>query len=159
MWTHVEQADIAADAPRIWAIVVDIEEHTRLAGSGEVLAIRMNGPVETGATFEADNLAGEVGRFVSRNRFDVVDAPNELRWTSYPPLDEGEPEDHQIEVTWWFKLSPSGEGTGVEHGFQVPRPRAGAEQLEAFLEGTGRLTKVYAGMRRTLDNLEAQAQG
>jgi hypothetical protein len=57
-----------------------------------------------------------------------IDAPPEL----------GETEDHQVEVQWWFRLSPNGSRTVVEHSFRVLPPRAGAEQFAEFIERTGR---------------------
>jgi hypothetical protein len=39
------------------------------------------------------------------------------------------------------------------HGFEAPRPNAGAEQLQTFLERTNRIKTVRQGMRRTLENL------
>jgi len=158
MWEHVERAEVAATPERVWAIVSDFEGHPRLAGSREVLAVRMAGPLAPGTTFEGDNLAGEVGSFVSRNRIEVVDPPCELAWMSYPPLDDDETEEHQIEVRWWFRLAPAGAGTAVEHGFLVREPRAGADRLAAFLERTGRLDTVRAGMRQTLANLARLAE-
>ena len=70
----------------------------------------MSGPVVAGSTFEADVRTGEVGSFVSRNI--VVDAtePRRLAWVSYPPLDDDETEDHQIEVHWSFDLTPTPDG-------------------------------------------------
>jgi uncharacterized protein YndB with AHSA1/START domain len=158
VWHVVESAAIAAPPGRIWNVITDFEHHPGLAGSGEVLAIRMHGPVAPGATFEADVATGEVGSFVSQNRIDVMDEPRELRWTSYPPLDEDETEDHQIEVQWWFRLAPSWTGTDVEHGFSVAPPRAGADELAAFLERTDRIATVRRGMLVTLSNVKARAE-
>lgn len=60
-------------------------------------------------------------------------------WRSYPPLDDGETPEHQIEAIWSFVLEPTGAGTAVTHSFQVPKPKAGADQLAAFLERTDRI--------------------
>jgi len=64
VWHAHESVDIAARPETVWAVVADIDGHTRLAGSGEVKAIRFDGPVEPGATFEGDIATGEVGSFV-----------------------------------------------------------------------------------------------
>lgn len=159
MWGAIERIEVDAPPERVWAIVSDIEGHAALAGSGEVLAIRMLGPLAEGVWFEGDIRTGEVGSFVSRNRVDVLDPPRALCWRSYPPLDPGETEDHQIEVTWWFRLAPSATGTAVEHEVSVAPPKAGAEGFAAFLERTGRVATVRAGMARTLANLKARAEG
>ncbi|MEX1009076.1 MAG: hypothetical protein WD271_14690 [Acidimicrobiia bacterium] len=158
MWEVVERAEIAARPGRVWRIVSDIEGHVDLAGSGEVRAIRIDGPLAAGTSFEGDIAVGEVGSFVSRNTIDIVDEARELAWTSFPPLDDDETEDHQIEVHWWFRLAPSWNGTELEHGFRVAPPRAGAVELAAFLERTDRLTTVRRGMVATLANVKARAE-
>ena len=158
MWHASERITVAAPAEAVWDRVADIEGHVQLAGSGEVKAIRFHGALEPGATFEGDIATGEVGSFVSRNVIHEVDPPSRLVWRSYPPLDEDETPDHQIEVIWSFVLSPAENGTEVRHGFEVPRPKAGADQLEAFLERTGRIETVRQGMRRTLENLKAACE-
>lgn len=158
MWGGMVEADVSAPIEQVWAIVSDFDGHTRLAGSGEVRAIRMDRPVVAGATFEADVAVGVVGSFTSRNHVDVADAPQELRWTSYPPLDEGETPDYQIEVRWSFVLSPLTGGTRVEHAFEIREPKAGVDELRAFLERNDRVNAVLAGMRTTLENLKAAAE-
>jgi hypothetical protein len=159
VWEVVEHAEIAAPPRLVWTIVSDVPLHVELAGSGEVRGIRIDGPVAVGTEFEGDVVVvDEVGAFVSRNRIDVVDEPTEFVWTSYPPLDEGETEDHQIEVRWWFRLAPNWMGTALEHGFRVAPPRAGADELAAFLARTDRLATVRRGMVATLANVKARAE-
>lgn len=158
-WETTESMHIAAAPEQVWAVVADVERHPRLAGSGEVLAVRLTGPVATGTTFEGDIQTGEVGSFVSRNVIEEATAPTRLAWVSYPPLDEGETQDHQIEVHWSFELTATADGgTDVRHSFHVPRPKLGAEELGDFLARTDRLTTVRTGMRRTLDNVRAAAE-
>jgi uncharacterized protein YndB with AHSA1/START domain len=157
VWHVTESIEISAPPEAVWEVVADIEGHARLAGSGEVRAIRFDGPLEPGATFEGDIATGEVGSFVSRNVIHEVDRPSRLVWRSYPPLDEDETPDHQIEVIWSFTLTLSSAGTDVTHGFQVPRPKAGADELQAFLDRTNRIETVGQGMRRTLENLKRAA--
>lgn len=158
-WEAVESLHVTVSPERVWAVVSDIERHPVLAGSGEVIAIRMTGPVTVGATFEADVKVGEVGSFVSRNVIEDATEARRLAWVSYPPLDEGETEDHQIEVHWSFDLTPTANGgTDVRHGFRVPAPKLGAEQLASFLERTDRIAKVRSGMKRTLENVNAAVE-
>lgn len=159
MWQASEHITIAARPETVWQVVADIEAHARLAGSGEVRAIRVSGPVGAGMTFEGDIAVGEVGSFVSRNVIETCDAPARLAWVSYPPLDDNETDDHQIEVHWAFTLAPVDGGTLLEHSFSVPRPRAGADELEQFLERTDRIATVSEGMRRTLSNVKTAAEG
>lgn len=158
MWEATEDIDISAPPQRVWEVVADFRRHPALAGSREVNAIRFDGALEPGATFEGDITVGEVGNFVSRNVVDTVDPPNRLVWRSYPPLDEGETPDHQIEVIWSFSISPRGSGATVTHDFRVPRPKAGADELAAFFERTDRLSTVREGMRRTLENVRRAAE-
>jgi len=158
VWQVVESASVAAPIGLVWNVVSDFERHPQLAGSGEVRDVRLHGPAAPGSRFDSDVATGEAGSFVSRNRIDVVDEPRELRWTSYPPLDDDETEDHQIEVNWWFRLSPSWTGTDIEHGFTVAPPRAGAEELAAFLERTDRIATVRRGMLVTLANVKECAE-
>ena len=158
MWEATEIIEIAAPPERVWAIVADIERHAELAGSGEVQAICLLDPVGVRARFEGDIKTGEVGSFVSRNRIEVFDAPRELCWRSWPPLDDDQTEDDQVEVVWWFRLAPSAGGTAVEHRFEVRPPRRDAEAFAAFIERTDRVTTVRKGMRGTLANLKARAE-
>ena len=158
MWEASERIDIAAHPSQVWEIVADFEAHPALAGSGEVLAVRMLDPVGLGARFEGDVKTGEVGSFTSTNQIDVFEPATELAWTSYPPLAAEETEDHQIEVHWTFRLSHTTDGTAVEHAFAVVPPRAGAAEFAQFIERTDRVATVRAGMLRTLQNLRSRAE-
>jgi len=158
-WEASESIRVEASPEDVWAIVADIEGHSALAGSGEVLAIRLSGPLAAGTTFEGDIRVDEFGSFVSRCVVEDVTEPTRLAWVSYPPLDDDEIDDHQIEVHWSFDLTPADGGTEVEHRFFVPPPKLGAEELAEFMERTDRITTVRAGMRQTLANLKRAAEG
>lgn len=54
-WHAEAEIDIEALPERVWSIVSDISRHPALAGSGEVLAVRVNGPVAVGTTFECQD--------------------------------------------------------------------------------------------------------
>jgi hypothetical protein len=158
MWQRIERARIEAKPDAIWRVIADIANHHKLAGSGEVRSVTLDGPVEAGTWFTSEIDVGEVrAPFVSRNRIDVVKEPLELRWTSYPPLDPGETELHQLEISWWFKLTAGKGETLVEHGFRLPKPRAGAAELASFLDRHARLQAIGAGMQRTLVNVRVAA--
>lgn len=159
MWQRLERAKIEAKADAIWRVIADLPNHTTLAGSGEVRAIRLTGPLEPGVSFESDIDVGEhVPPVVCRNRIDVVREPAELRWTSFPPLEPDQTPLHQLECAWWFKLTPGKGETLVEHGFRMPRPRAGADQLAAWLARTDRIKRIGQGMQRTLEQLRARVE-
>jgi hypothetical protein len=83
MWHASERIEIAASPQVVWAVVADITSHVDLAGSGEVKAIRFDGLLEPGVTFEGDIATDEVGTFVSRNVVHDVDAPHLLVWRSH----------------------------------------------------------------------------
>lgn len=157
-WDADVSIDVAAPPGRVWAVVSDFSRHPALAGSGEVLAVRMDGPLAVGTTFESDVRTGEVGSFSARCVVEEVDEPQRLAWISRPPLDPGETDDHQIEVHWSFDLTPTPGGTRVRHAVRIAAPTAGADDLAAFLERSDRMTTVRHGMARTLENVRAAAE-
>ena len=157
-WNAATEIHIDAPPERVWAIVSDISRHPALAGSGEVLAIRMNGPVAVGTTFESDVRTGEVGSFSPRCVIETLEHERRLGWVSLFPLEEGETEDHQIEVHWTFHLEATPRGTRLVHTVRIPRPKLGADELASFFERTDRISTVRAGMVRTLENIRDATQ-
>jgi len=157
-WRAQAEIEIAAPAERVWGIVSDISRHPQLAGSGEVLAVRLHGPLAVGTTFDSDVRTGEVGSFSPRCVIEAVEAPRHLGWVSLFPLEEGETEDHQIEVHWAYDIDATPAGTRVVHRVHIPPPRAGADELADFFARTDRMTTVRRGMERTLDNIRAAAE-
>ena len=157
-WAADAAIDVAAPPERIWAVVSDISRHPALAGSGEVLAVRMNGPLAVGTTFESDVKTGEVGSFSPRCVIEDVNEPRRLAWVSLFPLEPGETDDYQIEVHWSFEIDPTSAGSQVRHTVWIPAPKAGADDLAAFFERTDRITTVRNGMEHTLENVKAAAE-
>ena len=157
-WRGEVHTDIAAMPGRVWEVVADFSRHPALAGSGEVLAVRMDGPLAVGTTFDSDVRTGEVGSFSPRGVIEAVEEERRLGWVSLFPLEEGETADHQIEVHWSFHLEPRSTGTRLSHTVHIPPPRAGADELAEFFSRTDRITTVTAGMRRTLANVKAAAE-
>ncbi|HLF99684.1 MAG TPA: SRPBCC family protein [Acidimicrobiia bacterium] len=157
-WGADAELRINASTAQVWAIVSDIPRHPALAGSGEVLAVRMSGPLAVGTTFESDVKTGEVGSFSPRCVIEEVDPPRRLGWVSLFPLEPGETEDHQIEVHWLFDLSTTPSGTLVRHTVRIPRPKAGGDELASFFERTGRISAVRAGMEQTLQNVKTAVE-
>ncbi len=157
-WAADAAIDVAAPPERIWAVVSDISRHPALAGSGELLAVRINGPLAAGTTFESDVKTGEVGSFSPRCVIEDVNEPRRLAWVSLFPLEPGETDDYQIEVHWSFEISPTSAGSQVHHTVRIPAPKAGADDLAAFFERTDRITTVRNGMNQTLKNVKAAAE-
>lgn len=158
-WRAEAHTDITATPERVWEVVADFSRHPELAGSGEVLSVRMDGPLAVGTTFASDVRTGEVGSFSPRCVIEEVDERRRLGWVSLFPLDEGETADHQIEVHWRFDLEPTSNGTRLTHTVHIPLPKAGAEELTEFFTRTDRITTVGNGMRRTLANVKDVAEG
>lgn len=157
-WAADVAIDVATQPARVWAVVSDISRHPALAGSGEVLAVRMNGPLAVGTTFESDVKTGEVGSFSPRCVIEEVNEPGRLAWVSLFPLEPGETADHQIEVHWAFEITRTSAGSQVRHTVRIPAPKAGAEDLAAFFERTDRIATVRDGMTQTLENVKAAAE-
>jgi len=159
VWEGTEHVVVAASVDAVWTIVTDVARHAELAGSGEILSIRVDGPVTVGSTWDADIRVPKLDEpFVARSEVLVFDPPQEFSWTSAPPpIIDGEPESVP-HVTWWFRLSPHDRGTLVEHAFRVVEPRVGAEDLTNFFDSTDRVASIRAGMRQTLSNLKGVAE-
>ncbi|HWC11192.1 MAG TPA: SRPBCC family protein [Acidimicrobiales bacterium] len=158
-WHAEAEIDIAAPPERVWAIVSDISRHPALAGSGEVLAVRMNGPLAVGTTFDSDVRTGEVGSFSPRCVIETLDDRRRLGWLSLFPLEEGETENHQIEVHWTFGLEPTRSGTRLAHTVDIPRPKLGADELASFFERTDRLSQPSAATKGVWSSFCLIAEG
>ena len=160
MWEGSERALVAASLETVWAVITDVGRHAELAGSGEIEAIRLHGPLALGSTWEADiRVPGLDEPFVSRSTVLVLDAPREFSWSSEPrPVVPGEPRSVPT-VTWWFRLHADGDRTTLDHSFRVVEPEVGADDLEEFFERTDRVVAIRAGMRTTLENIQVRAAG
>ncbi len=152
--------EITINAPieTVFKFAGDITQHTRLAGSGEVKAIRKltEGPVKVGTTFEADEDIpmgpGMRSKFVSKSEVVGYEPPRFFTWTSMPP---SAPKPKRIQ--WWFRLSPDGKGTKVVHEVAVD-----FGMISNILMGPPyALTRgraVSRGMKKTLGNLKSIAE-
>lgn len=159
MWQGLERVQVAASPEAVWRVVSDIDSHVRLAGSGELLAIRFQGPLRVGARWEADEHIRGVGRFTAVSTCTVFDPPHELAWKPQaPPIRKGR-EDSRPDIGWWFRLHPGQDGTLLEHGFRVVEPRVGSAMMKAFYALSRRERTIRRGMARTLQNVKAAAEG
>jgi hypothetical protein len=157
MWEGTERIHIPAPPEIVWGIVSDVSRHAELAGSGEVKAIRLSGPIEVGATWEADESIRFVGSFKARSECIVFDPRREFSWKSYPPPIKKDKADSVADVTWWFRLSEEGDGIMLEHSFRVIEPKTGGMMMKMFYLLTRRASTIRKGMRRTLQNISAAA--
>lgn len=160
MWEVTEEIVVRASPERVWAIVTDVAGHPQLAGSDEIRALRLAGPVALGATWEADiAVPGVDESFVAKSEVVVFDEPSAFGWTSVPPpLIPDEPRSVPG-VRWDFRLAPAEQGaTVVEHRVVVTPPEVGADDLAEFFETTNRVGSIRAGMQVTLQRLKALAE-
>ncbi|HVM55714.1 MAG TPA: SRPBCC family protein [Acidimicrobiales bacterium] len=159
MWEVTERIVVGAPQATVWAVVTDVPGHAELAGSGEIQALRLTGPVGPGATWEADIAVPGLEPFVSRSEVVVFDEPTEFSWTSVPrSIVPGEPRSTPG-VRWWFALAPADDGgTAVEHRVLVTTPEIGAEEMVEFFEETNRVDGIRAGMQVTLQRLKAAVE-
>jgi hypothetical protein len=159
MWEGSERLVVAATAEKVWAVVADVPGHADLAGSGEIGAIRLHGPVALGSTWEADiRVPGLDEPFVARSEVLVFDAPTEFSWSSEPPPLRTDDPRSVPHVTWWFRLAADEGGTVVEHAFRVVEPEVAADELAEFFDRTNRADSIRAGMRTTLEHIKARVE-
>jgi uncharacterized protein YndB with AHSA1/START domain len=158
MWEGSERIAIAAPPAAVWAVVSDVARHQQLAGSGEIKALRVNGPVAKGSAWEADEQVKGVGAFTARSECVTFDSPREFSWKSYPPPVKPGNAQSIPDVTWWFRLSPDGEGTTLEHAYRVVEPKVGGLLMKGFYLATGRAAAIRKGMRQTLANVKAAVE-
>ena len=132
--------------------------HSSLAGSGEVKAVRLHGSLAPGSTWEADErVLGQ--SFVARSQCLTLVEGEEISWRSFPPpLRKGD-DDSVSDVRWWFRLEPAGSGTRVVHSFRVVAPKSRGWMLRVVYALSRRPGKIRTGMRRTLENLAVASRG
>jgi hypothetical protein len=158
MLAYKTRVDTLIDASRqtIFDLVGDVSRHSELAGSGEVLRVRVltPGPVRLGTRFEADEdipMGPPHQRFVATSEVVAYDPPHVVAWTSAPPL---RPRARRIQ--WWFRLSPEAGGTRVVHEVEVdfnPLMNVVFKLPYRLLRGN----RIERGMERTLANLRQLA--
>lgn len=158
MWEGTKRIEIAAPPERVWAVVGDVSRHAELAGSGEIKAIRVQGPMAPGTTWEADETIKGAGSFTARSECVVFNPPHEFSWKSFSPPLKKDNQDSVPDITWWYRLSPTDKGTLLEHSFRVIEPKAGGLMLKAFYVVTRRASTIQKGMGKTLENVKREAE-
>ena len=149
----VKELVVNASPEAVFAVVSDFSKHRELAGSGELVEIRLltQGPTDIGTTIEADESIDLGDQHMDITAKAVVVAcspPNSLSWMSVPPLPIRR-------IQWWFNLSAEGSGTKVVHECEVDlgeEARSMFGGTEAYNDTRG--ADVIAGMEKTLQNLQ-----
>ena len=157
MFAAKRETVIKASPEKIFAIISDLTRHTELAGSKELLKIRVltEGPVRAGTRFEADEDIREPKmmrtKFVAQSEVTACDPPRRFAWYSTPP---GKP---AMRVSWQYALEPRNGGTRV-----VESVRAGfTNPIVELLMGLP-IMPMYSltrGMTQTLGNIKRIAEG
>jgi uncharacterized protein YndB with AHSA1/START domain len=155
MYRARQETVIDAPPEPVYALVSDVARHAELAGSGEVLRIRVltDGPVRVGTRFQADEaipLAGQRARFASTSVVVEHDPPRVFSWTVRPATGL-----RPRRIQWWFRLSPEGAGTRLAHEVEVDAWLLGPLLRRPFAAVRGQA--LEGGMARTLENLRRLA--
>lgn len=158
MWELSEQVTVDAPPTRVWELVTDVARHPELAGSGEILALRFEGPLAVGASWDSDERIRAVGRFTARSTCVTLDPPHEFGWRSYPPPIRAGRDETVAEVDWWFRLTPAGDGTRLDHGVRIVEPAVAGWMMRLFYTLTRRASTIRRGMRGTLRNIQHAAE-
>jgi uncharacterized protein YndB with AHSA1/START domain len=157
VFRHEEQQVVAATPQAVFDLLGDPARHARLAGSGEVKAVRLRGDrsIRVGSSFEADEairMGRSTQRFTAVSTVTEYEPPHAISWTSMPP---SRPRPRRIQR--WYHLEPVGAGTRVTERVEV--------DLGAMLNllmrppySAVRGSAVRAGMVKILENLEQSSR-
>jgi uncharacterized protein YndB with AHSA1/START domain len=152
-----ESIQISAPPQVIWSLVTDIRRHAEFAGPKSITkVIDFDGPVAVGARWVAHEKFGPQ-KFDAPSEITAVDAGKRLEWVSFPPMKD-ENRGRGGRVIWGYELTPTADGTTLEHYMQVLEPRKGAASLKAMYRVFGLPAKQAAGGRTTLANIRRVAE-
>lgn len=148
---------INAPADALFELVADLNRHSELAGSGEVLQVRKltDGPIGVGTRFEADEdtkMGPQRMQFVATSTVVEYEPDRTLSWTSQP----GQPPQPR-RIQWWYRLVPEAGGTRVIHEVEVDLGSL-ANILLKVPYGLMRGGTIGRGMSKTLGNLRRLAE-
>ena len=157
-WHERKETLIKAAPEAVFAIVGDFLTHRELAGSGELVDVRMvtDGPTGLGSVIEADeavDVGGQHAEYTARAMVVTYDPPATLSWVNAPPFPVRR-------VQWWFHLSPEGPGTRVVNEVEVDLGDGGRAMFGG-VEGfkSVRAPDISKGMATTLENLRKMVEG
>jgi uncharacterized protein YndB with AHSA1/START domain len=152
-----EAIEISAPPGVVWDLVTDVRRHTEFAGPKSITkVIDFDGPVAVGKRWVAHEKFGPQ-RFDAPSEITAVDEGKRLEWVSFPPMKE-ESRGKGGRVNWGYELSPTAEGTRLEHYMTVLEPRKGAASLKVMYKLFGLPAKQVAGGRTTLETIRRAAE-
>lgn len=154
---HQAEVDIDAPPDVVFEVCSDVMRHQELSGAGEVRQVRLltAGPVALGTRFAADedlSIGPTRMHMVAQSEVVEFDRPRSFSWTSIPGKG---PKPKRIQ--WWFRLTPNGRGTHVEHAVEVDLG-AVSYVLMKPIYGPARGERVKRSMDITLANLKRAAE-
>ena len=153
-----ESIEISAPPDVVWDLITDIPRHAEFAGPKSITkVIEFEGAVIVGRRWEAHEKFGPQ-KFDAPSEITAVEDGKRLEWVSFPPMKEGN-RGRGGRVTWGYELSPSADGTRLEHYMIVLEPRKGAATLKTMYKVLGLPAKQVAGGRTTLENIRKAAEG
>ncbi|MFW6090502.1 MAG: SRPBCC family protein [Actinomycetota bacterium] len=153
-----ESIEISAPPEVVWELISDISRHTEFAGPNSVTkSIEFDGPVAVGTRWIAHEQSGP-RKFDAPSEITVVDEGKKLEWVSYPPVKKEEHRGNGGTCTWGYELTPTEDGTRLEHYTTVLEPRKGAIKLKAMFKVAGIPAKILGGVRTTLENIRTAAE-
>ena len=145
-----ESIEISAAPEVVWDLITDIRRHADFAGPKSITkVIDFDGPVAVGSRWVAHEKFGPQ-RFDAPSESTAVDQGMRLEWVSFPPMKEDN-RGKGGRVTWGYDVSPSADGTRLEHYMTVLEPRKGAASLKTMYKVLGLPAKQVAGRRTTLE--------
>lgn len=144
---------IQAPPQVVFDIVSNLVAHNELAGSGEVLRVRMlsQGPVGLGTSIEAEeslSVGDQRMELAAKSVVVAYDPPRIISWITVPPFPIRR-------IQWWFSLTPQGNRTHVAHEAEVDFGEQTDPQMQGLVANYEALRgiTVRKGMEKTLENL------
>jgi uncharacterized protein YndB with AHSA1/START domain len=141
----------------VWDLVTDIPRHAEFAGPKSITkVIDFDGPVAVGSRWVAHERFGPQ-KFDAPSEITAVEEGQRLDWVSFPPMKE-ENRGRGGRVNWGYALTPTADGTRLEHHMTVLEPRKGAAVLKGMYRVLGLPAKQVAGGRTTLERIRRAAE-
>ena len=152
-----ESMEISAPPEVVWALVADIPRHAEFAGPKSITkVIDFDGPLTVGSRWVAHEKFGPQ-KFDAPSEVTADEPGKRLEWVSFPPMKE-ENRGKGGRVNWGYELTPTSDGTTLEHHMTVLEPRKGASPLKVMYKLFRLPAKQLAGGRTTLESIRNAAE-